>query len=129
MTKGSFNKCRSRDCGCFCGVPAVVFDRPDNETFAEMLGERFQEAGFLVIWFDKHGHHHEGFFTLRPSAPALILRCLSNDYKIRIVYTNDVFVTRVAKELGITIVPWSVFRNVKVPKLVRVYPPIPLEPP
>jgi len=129
VVRRGFNKCRNKDCGCFCGVPTVVFDRPDNEVLAETLGERFQEAGFLVIWFDKHGHHHEGFFTLRPSAPALILRCLNNDYKIRIVYTDDVFVTRVAEELGITIVPWSVFRNVKVPKLVRVYPPIPLEPP
>jgi hypothetical protein len=123
-----FNKCRNKDCGCFCGVPAVVFDRPDNETLAEMLGERFQEAGFLVIWFTKSGYHREGFFTLRPSAPALILRCLSNDYKIRFVYSEDPHVSRVARELGITVIPWSTFRNIKLPKPRIMGLPI-LEPP
>jgi hypothetical protein len=126
-----FNKCSSRDCGCFCGAPAVVFDRPsiEIEALARALGDRFQRVGYLVIWFSENGHRDYEFFTLRPSAPALLLRCLNNEYRIHFVYTIDTFVTRVARELSITVIPWSVFRNVKVPKPTKVDLPIPKRPP
>jgi hypothetical protein len=44
------------------------------------------------------------------------------------VYSEDPHVTRVARELGITVIPWSIFRNIKLPKPRIMGLPI-LEPP
>ena len=122
MVKGRYG--RNQD--CFFGIPAVVFDNPPNDDLAIMLGRRFERAGFLVIWLMTGRFYNHGFFTLKTDAPALQLRWLSRMYNVRFVYTEDPYVTRVAKELGITTIPWTLFKGVRIP-LSKL--PIPTHPP
>jgi hypothetical protein len=70
--------------------------------------------------------YDHGFFTLETDAPALQLRWLAKMYSVRFVYTEDHYVKMVARELGIMVIPWSIFRGVKIP-LSKL--PIPERPP
>ena len=117
---------RSKECDCFFGIPAVVFDNPPVDDLGIMLGRRFERAGFLVIWLMTSRFYDHGFFTLKTDAPALQLRWLAKMYAVRFVYTEDPYVRIVARELGIMVIPWSIFRGVKTP-LPRL--PIPEHPP
>jgi hypothetical protein len=122
VVKGRYG--RNQD--CFFGIPAVVFDNPPNDDLGIMLGRRFERAGFLVIWLMTGRFYDHGFFTLKTDAPALQLRWLAKMYAVRFVYTEDPYVKMVARELGIMVIPWSIFRGVKIP-LQRI--PIPEHPP
>ena len=122
MVRGRYG----RNWDCFRNIPAAVFDNPTNDDLAIMLGRRLEKAGLLVIWLMTGRYYDHGFFTLETDAPALQLRYLAKMYSVRFVYTEDPYVRRVARELGITVIPWSVFRNVKAP-LPRL--PIPERPP
>ena len=117
---------RGGECEHFRDIPAVVLDNPPNDDLGIMLGRRFERAGFLVIWLMTGRFYDYGFFTLKTDAPALQLRWLANMYSVRFVYSEDPYVRRVTRELGIMVIPWSIFRGVKIP-LSKL--PIPERPP